>query len=273
MPEKLIICIKWGKKYGPHYVNRLYGMLSRQVTPPFSLHCFTDDRTGIREEVVCHDLPDLGCAHPKNVPGKWTKTVLWGHSLDGLSGPALFIDLDSVIVDNIDDFFSYGAAEDVILARNWLKPHRKLGQTTLFRYCIGHQPYMLENFQANPQGIADKYRFEQHYVTRNIKEGIKFWPKEWVRHYRVHCLGNNYIMRYFRPARLPKGVKIVAFPGHPQPEDALLGKWTGDRTTVVTPRQHIKNAFSKNTRIKKGFFWHLRSFQLPCPWIKEHWRE
>lgn len=263
--------MKWGKKYPPLYVNRLYGMLSRQVTPPFELHCFTDDRTDIREEVICHELPELGCEHPKNITGRWNKTALWGAELDDLSGPALFIDLDTVIVDNIDDFFTYGEPEDVILARNWLKPHKRLGQTTLFRFCIGHQPYMLENFRKNPQALAEKYRYEQHYVTGNIEGDIKFWPVKWVRHYRLHCLGNNYLMRYFRPARIPKDAKIIAFPGQPQPLDAVLGQWTS--STPTPPLQHIKNAFDPKKRFRNSILKHLRFYQLPCPWVKEHWRE
>ena len=118
-----------------------------------------------------------------------------------LTGKALFVDLDSVIVGSIDPLFDYGDERDVILARNWLKPHKKLGQTTLFRYYIGSHPYMLENFQKAPQETADKYRFEQHYVTRNIEGGVKFWPAEWVRHYRVHCLG-NYVYALFQASAI-----------------------------------------------------------------------
>ena len=268
---KQIICIKWGNKYGPDYVNRLYGMVSRNITPPFIVHCFTDNTDGIRDDVVTHPLPDLGCEHPKNVPGKWTKTALWGATLDGLEGKALFVDLDSVIVGSLDDLFSYGDDKDVVLARNWLKPHKRLGQTTLFRFFIGAQPYMLEKFQKNPQGIADKYRFEQHYVTNNIQGGVKYWPTSWVKHYRVHCLG-NYVVRYFKPARLPTGARVIAFPGEPNPEDALLGRWT--HFQPASPWQHVKNYFyHPERRVRKSLRGHLCSFQLPCPWVKEHWRE
>ena len=31
---KQVICINWGTKYGPDYVNRLYGMVARNITPP-----------------------------------------------------------------------------------------------------------------------------------------------------------------------------------------------------------------------------------------------
>ena len=39
---KQIICIKWGTKFGPDYVNRLRGMIARNITPPFRLVCFSE---------------------------------------------------------------------------------------------------------------------------------------------------------------------------------------------------------------------------------------
>lgn len=262
--------MKWGTLYDALYVNKLYGMVSRNITPPYRFYCFTDDSNGIRDEVSCLPLPDLGCEVPNKVPGKWRKTALWGATLHDLSGPALFIDLDTVIVSNIDCFFDYKNAGDVILARNWLKPFHRLGQTTLFRYQIGEQPYMLEDFQKNPQTIAEHYRYEQHYVTKHLKASVSYWPKAWVRHYRVHCLG-NYFLRYIRPAKIPRGAKIIAFPGQPNPTDALLGQWTNSHP--VSPLKHLLNTFRAGKRVKDNPIKHLRSFQLPCPWVAEHWRE
>jgi len=57
---KQIVCVKWGTLYGPEYVNRLYTMVKRNITGPFRLVCLTDDREGIRPEVECFDLPELG---------------------------------------------------------------------------------------------------------------------------------------------------------------------------------------------------------------------
>ena len=47
---KQIICIKWGTKYGADYANKLYGMVSRNITPPFRFVCFTDDTTDVRQK-------------------------------------------------------------------------------------------------------------------------------------------------------------------------------------------------------------------------------
>ena len=48
---KQVICINWGTKYGPDYVNRLYGMVARNITPPFTFTCFTDNE--LRGLVIC----------------------------------------------------------------------------------------------------------------------------------------------------------------------------------------------------------------------------
>ena len=47
-PLRNVICMKWGTKYGPEYVNRLYAMVRRHLTGDFRMVCLTDDPTGIR---------------------------------------------------------------------------------------------------------------------------------------------------------------------------------------------------------------------------------
>lgn len=270
---KNVVCVKWGALYGPEYVNRLYAMVARHTTPPFRLVCLTDDRRGIRPEVECFDLPDLGCAHPVGTMGKWRKQILWGREVPGLSGVALFIDLDSVIVGSLDDYFSFGKPDDVILARNWALPFRKRGQTSVFRYPVGANPHILDDFRADPQGIAERYQFEQHYVTAAAKGGIKFWPEEWTRHFRLHCLP-KFPLRYFVTASLPPGARIVTFPGGPNPDDVQVGRWNKRVPAHRGRWAHVKATFGDSSiRVDKSRWRHLQRYVLPVPWIAEHWRE
>jgi hypothetical protein len=267
---KQVMCIKWGSRYGPEYVNRIYGMVSRNITPPFRVICFTDDRTGIRPEVDCYDLPELGCPRPTNVPGKWPKTALWNKDLFGLQGLALFVDLDVVITGNIDCFFTYGDPDDVIQARNMIKPLERLGQSSIFRFRIGAHHYLLENFRKDPEGIAGHYQFEQRYVTQNVRGGVKFWPRGWVRHFRLDCLG-PWPLRYFRAPRLPKDARVVIFPGKPDPADALAGRWN-DGFPHLTRWEHLKRMNSPQ-RIGSSWYTHLKRYIKPTQWVAEHWRE
>ena len=267
---KQMICVKWGQKYGAEYVNRLYAMARRHTTGPLRFVCLTDDTTGLRAEIDAFPLPELGCAQPERSMGKWRKLVMWGGNipaLTGLEGPVLFVDLDTVIVRNIDSYFTHGDPDRVYLARNWSKPFHRLGQTSVFRYPVGRNPQILENFRANPQGIADRVRFEQHYITESVPGGIQFWPESWTRHFRLHCLP-AFPLRYFMPARLPAKAKIVTFAGGPNPSDVQLGRWEDDQPAFPSRIDHLKAAF-KAPRVWRE----LRRYVVPVGWIDQHWAE
>ncbi len=272
---KQIVCVKWGTAYGPEYVNRLYGMVSRNITGRFRVVCLTDDATGIRPEVATFDLPQLGCAPPERSAGKWRKLVLWdAHlpQLTGLVGPVLFIDLDSVIVDNIDDYFTWGSPHDVIAAQNWAKPLHRLGQTSVFRFPSGGAAVLLQAFRANPQAIADRYGFEQHYVTAMAPGGLKFWPSAWTRHFRLHCLP-PWPLRYVQPARLPSGAKIVTFPGGPNPGDVLDGRWLPTDPCGLSASEHLRRIWRHSRGPWRQSLAQMRHYVLPVPWIASAWRE
>ena len=267
---KQLICVKWGTKYGPEYANRLYAMARRHITGPMRLVCLTDDPTGLRPEIEAFPLPELGCDHPQRTLGKWKKLVLWGGNipaLTGLSGAVLFVDLDTVIVQNIDDYFTHGDPTRVYLARNWSKPLHRLGQTSVFRFPVGGNPQILENFRANSQAIADRLRFEQHYITESVPGGIQFWPATWTRHFRLHCLP-PFPLRYFMQARLPSQAKMVTFAGGPNPSDVQLGRWEDDQAAFPSRIQHLKDALKAKRKLRT-----LRRYVLPVEWIAQHWTE
>lgn len=268
---KQLVCVKWGTMYGPEYVNRLYGMVSRHLAPPFRLVCLTDDRRGIRPEVECFDLPELGVPHPQRTMGKWRKQILWGASVPGLQGVALFVDLDSVIVGPLDDYFSIGNPGDVYVARNWARPLEKLGQTSVFRFPVGGNAHILDDFRADAQGIADKYQFEQHYVTAAVTGGVKFWPEAWTKHFRLHCMP-PFPLCYVMSARLPAGARIVTFPGGPNPDDVIVGRWNKREPPFPTRWQHILATFS-DQRVDDSRWRHLRRYVRPVPWIEAAWRD
>ena len=101
--DKNVICIKWGKKFGPQYVNSLYKMVEKNLTVPHRFVCFTDDSEGLDSRIETFPLPELD---DSGLPEKaWKKLGLFTDKLGNLEGEALFLDLDIVIRDNIDCFF------------------------------------------------------------------------------------------------------------------------------------------------------------------------
>ncbi len=265
---KQVICINWGTRYGPRFINRLYGMVARNVTPPFTFTCFTDSAEGVRAEVQCEPLPPIDVEMPTGTLGVWPKSRLWGPKLADLSGPVLFLDLDMVVVGSLDGFFDYGDPQDIVLSRNPAKPLERLGQTSLFRFPVGKLVPLYERFRADPQGVADEYRFEQRFVTRNAPGGVKLFPRGWVRHFRRDCR-RPFPLNYFFAPRLPRDARVVIFPGGLHPNHAIEGRY-GPGLPRTIP-EHLKQLFSSGR--DGSFLSHLRHYIRPTPWVAEHWRE
>lgn len=264
-PTKQIICINWGTKYGPPFINRLYAMVARNITPPFSFTCFTDSAEGVRPEVRCEPLPPLDVKMPVGTLGIWPKARLWGPKLADLTGNVLFLDLDMVVVGSLDPFFDYGEPDDVVLSRNPTNPFERLGQTSLFRFPVGKLVPLQEQFRADPQGIADQYRFEQRFVTRNAPGGIKRFPRGWVCHFRRHCR-RPFPLNYFLAPRQPRNARVVIFPGGLHPQHAIEGRYGPDRPN--TAMGHLRGLSAAERPIS-----YLRHYIRPTGWVAQHWRE
>lgn len=268
MNMKQVICISWGTKYGPPYVNRLYGMVARNITPPFSFTCFTDNPEGLRPEIDAQPLPPLDVPMPTGTKGIWPKARLWSPTLGNLTGPVLFMDLDLVVVGSLDGFFSHGDPDEVILSRNPNTPLERLGQTSLFRFPVGKLVPLQERFAADPQAVADTYKFEQRYVTREAPGGVKFWPSAWVRHFRHHC-ARTLPLNFFLPPKVPAGAKVVIFPGGLLPPHAIAGHW-GPNYRPASPMEHLRGLSGERPDPPLRY---LRHYLRPAPWVEEAWRE
>jgi hypothetical protein len=241
-----ILCMKWGTKYGAEYVNQLYGMVRMNLSRPFRLICLTDDRTGIRPEVEILPLPAMGTTEGIQVRG-WWKVGLFSEEVGDLSGPALFLDLDVVIVGSLEPLFDLPG--EVVVPRDYriIRVRRDyfVGNTSVLRFPVGRHPEVMEQFRRDFDGIRRRLRNEQEYVSYFFHElGIlRYWPAEWCPSFKRHCVA-PWPICHFRAPRLPEGARVVVFHGRPKPEEALVGK---------------------------GGKWYRPI--LPTPWIRDHWLE
>ena len=96
------VCIKWGTKYEPHYVNNLYRMVKKNYTRDFTFTCFTDEPEGL--ECDTRPIPDIDPLHPKHWFGKenyfWDRAkflVFNSHNWLGYEGKWCYFDLDVII--------------------------------------------------------------------------------------------------------------------------------------------------------------------------------
>ena len=243
---KQVVCMKWGTLYPADYVNKLYGMVRRNVSGPLRFVCMTDDASGVRAEVECLPCPTVDLPPPYNNTG-WRKLVLWKQALPGMEGDWLFLDLDAIVLDSLDPFFDFEPAVSFVVMQNWTQPGKGIGNTSVFRFRVGAHPYIYDRLEPEFDAIHDDYRIEQTYISRTVGE-MKFWPDAWCVLFKTHCVPPM-PARWWKAPAVPPGARIVAFPGVPNPHEAVLGQWPA--------------------KWYKKFYKHIE----PARWIAEYWRE
>ncbi|RTK92238.1 MAG: hypothetical protein EKK61_05550 [Rickettsiales bacterium] len=234
-----VICMKWGTKYTATDVNILHSMVKRHLTIPHRFICLTDDISNINSEIDCFDLPQIDVPIEKDV-SPWRKLGMFSDKIGDLSGKALFLDLDIVIMDNIDCFFTY--SDKFTIIENWTQKGQGIGNSSVYCFTIGAHSDVIDYYKNNIEEVTNAFSNEQIYLSKKIKD-IEFWPDSWCKSFKRHCLP-PYIIRYFQAPYQPQDVKIVVFHGNPKPEDAITG----------------------------GFFGNIWKYVKPTKWIAENWR-
>jgi len=237
-----ILCMKWGTKYGPEYVNRLYAMVRRHLKGEFNFVCLTDRSEGIRAEVQCLPIPELTLPNGEPERG-WKKLTTFEADLHGLKGTALFLDLDVVIVDDITPFFEVPG--EFLIIHDWKRPWRITGNSSVYRFELGAHADVLQQFRENQAQAKADFRNEQAFLTAVLhKQGkVRYWDASWCASYKYHCIP-FWPSSYWRKPFIPHGARILIFHGVMNPPDALEGRTNGNW-------RHAK----------------------PAPWIAQHWRE
>jgi len=242
-----IICMKWGTRYGPEYVNRLLAGVLRHTKMPVRFICFTDDGTGLHPKVEVMPLPHISI--PERVASfkPWPKLSVWQSPLFDITGDVLFLDIDLIITGPLDDFFTYHPGEYCVI-ENWTQMGQGIGNTSVFRFPVGKYAEIYNQFMADPERILKEYRVEQHYISAMIPEQ-KFWPASWCVSFK-HSLLPSFPMNWFKTPELPSDARIIAFTGKPDPDEAAEGRWP------------VKSWY-------KSIYKHVR----PTAWINDHWQD
>lgn len=228
--ERVILCMKWGTLYSAAYVNVLYRACRANMTGDFRFVCMTDDKDGIEAPVECYDIPEMELTDFQWYKGGWPKLNAFAADLYGLTGQALFIDLDTIICGPLDDLFAQGKDIWVLdTSKNWQDPNAgatPLAGTGLFSFTLGAHPYILDDFVADPMDAERKYRIEQIYLEAKSPD-LKFWPSEYVLSFKYHLRRPIGVGMVLPPKAPPASARAIAFHGEPRPIDLVRPGWWG----------------------------------------------
>ena len=226
-----IICLKWGKKYGAEYVNNLFAAVQRNTTVEHEFWCFTDDASGIDPAIKKHRLP-----YAKELNIWWNKLWLFSSEMPFQINDVIFyIDLDSLIVDNIDKILQVPQKGDIVMLKDFYYGIAKTAgkaASGVMSWTHGSRFDIWKRFIANP--VQAVKMCEPHGDQRWIEIFTdqpgqrRYWqdlfPGQLVS-YKVHCHDG-----------LPHHAAIVCYHGKPSiPESATKNYRDNKRSIPAQP--------------------------------------
>lgn len=230
--KKTVVCLKYGTKYGPEYVNKLHSMVSRNLTVEHDFVCFTEDTTEINKKITTRPLPEnLG------LTGWWFKPLFFNPELVPDS-TILYIDLDLIIFKNIDHLFTHDPGNFCIIRdfnRYVIRDYKKFN-SSVFRLESGQHQQVYHDFMKDSKRITRRFPGDQDWIRHCIKKNYCFWPDEWIQSYKWEMRGkprtqidSNGRRNWNTPGtpKIKSETSIAVFHGDPKP-DTCIDPWCSE---------------------------------------------
>jgi hypothetical protein len=216
-----------GSAYNWTYVERLYSMLTRHITPGIRLHVYTEADRPVPTPMIKHVLTDWGIGGPKH--SWWYKMQLFNP--EHHAGPLLYFDLDTVIVSNIDWIWQLPTAYFWALRDFkylWRPTYSGLNSSVMQWDTTKHIHVWKQFAQEDLPKIMRKYHGDQDYISDAIPaKQRRFFESQRVKSWRWQCVDGGYDFkkrRHLTPGSatyFPPETSIVVFHGQPKPAEIL----------------------------------------------------
>ena len=196
-----VLCVlKSGGGYDAEWVRKLRDGVQRNLTIPHRFECLSDV-----------DVPCLHIPLKHNWPGWWSKIEMFRKGV--ISGPTLYLDLDTVITGSLDDCakISYPFAA----LRNFHQPDYIGSGVMWFRDAdsVPHRVY--EKFCKQPEAYMAHH--ERVKVGSHVGDQAFLWD---CFHgdipYLTDAFKGVYSYKYHARSWLPEDAKIICFHGEPR---------------------------------------------------------
>jgi hypothetical protein len=217
-------CVIYGDAYSWTYVERLYNMLSRHITPGIRMHVYTESSRIVPDHMIKHVLQDFGKLGPRRA--WWYKMQLF--NTDYHSGPMLYFDLDTVIVNNIDWIWNLPLTYFWTVCdfkQLWRPTHYGINSSVM--WWDTRQFYKIwQQFQLRPLAeIMRSYPGDQDYLTAGIPDTERrFFDQSYVQSWRWQCKDGGYDFHNRCHLKPDSGTSfldqtsVLVFHGRPKPD-------------------------------------------------------
>jgi hypothetical protein len=168
-----VVCLlRQGGKvgYDASWVKKLQRAVDRNLTIPHRFVCFSDC------DVTCERIPLIDGDH-----GFWSKMQLFRPGM--LSGPTLFLDLDTVICSNLDEMMQRLQDQTFVM---WVESDKNIHSSALM-YWQGDHSHLWNLYQSRPLAYWQAvYRSpplygDQAIISEHVAHTLltDHCPKEW----------------------------------------------------------------------------------------------
>ena len=133
----------------------------------FDLSVLRTTLAGIFPEVECHPISKVEFSASEE-DRRWLKLGIFKKEIANLEGTCLFLDLDVVVTDSIDEMFDF-APSAFCISHDWWMPYKhlrarllkypKIANTSVFRFEAGTFEFILSEFERNHESILEKLFF------------------------------------------------------------------------------------------------------------------
>lgn len=228
--EYNILCLKHGDLYNHEYVNRLYSMVSRNITLDFKFYCLTEKPYKLHPDIIPIELPSI------EVKGWWFKPYMFSNNL-GIKGVILYLDLDVVITGDLDKLLTYEPGK-LCVPQDFTRaqvPSIKRINSSVCKFNAGKHEFIWKSYLKDYTRIATAYHGDQDYLWKVTQYTAHLFPKEWIQSYKWEIRKSNKLdydmpigerrLTTIEDPVIMKECSVAVFHGDPKPhycEDPII---------------------------------------------------
>lgn len=185
-----ILCLKWGDKYGPEYVNRLYNQCKEFINLNFKFYCATDNSKKINPEIKILDYNDYaipvgrygGSNQGKVFTAEKIKLICDERFYDTR---VLLLDLDILILKDLTNYLNNYHPNKLALYKSWWYDDKlfkrfygkvtcRLNSSFMYTYPKNVKIISQKLFNKNYDYYAFKFYSLDRTIQYNFLEHIEF---------------------------------------------------------------------------------------------------
>jgi len=230
-----VACVWIPPKYDIDYVYKLKSSVDRNLSKEYKFHVLTTHPQLITDSninVIPIPEDDKIESHPR---GKWWYKAYLFSKLNW-QGRVLYLDLDTVIINQLDKLFEYATDKFVICQdfnRHGNPNYTVCNSSVMCFNANGHTEFFNE-WENDKDNIVRKHKGDQDWITVLLGNDKVWWPYEWVMSFKWEVLNGGLVRLGTKEykgteTKVSQETSILVFHGKPNPNEVtdaiIVNNW------------------------------------------------